>query len=221
MGKIDIKNYKPLGEIVFDHLKNEIIEGRLSSGERLMEVSIAEKLGVSRTPVREAIRKLEKEGFVVIQSRKGAYVSDTTPKDMRDVFEIRRVLEGFATELAAKNMTDEEIFNLMITHKAFMHALENNHIDSLIQLDREFHNQILKASGNLKLIELTTQISEQIQRYRSSYFLGVGSFDDLATCHTDIVNSIEKRDSIRAGDAARAHIKNIEDKILNLRRKNE
>ncbi len=221
MDKIDIKNYKPLGEIVFDYLKNEIIEGRLTSGERLMEVSIAEKLGVSRTPVREAIRKLEKEGFVVIESRKGAYVSDATPKDILDIFEVRKVLEGFAAELAAKHMTDEEIFNLMITHKAFINALESNNVDALIQLDREFHNQIIKSSGNLKLIELTTQLSEQIQRYRSSYFLGSETFDDLAKSHTDIVEAIEKRNSDIAGNATRNHIKNIEERMLNLRRHNE
>ena len=100
-GKFHIKNYKPLGEVVFDHLREAILSGELKPGERLMEITLAEQLGVSRTPVREAIRKLQKEKFVEMVPRKGAYVANLTAKDIIDVLEIRIILEGFASELAA------------------------------------------------------------------------------------------------------------------------
>ena len=105
---IELDSYKPLRDIVFEALREAIIAGQLRPGERLMEVQIADELGVSRTPVREAIRKLELEGFVIMVPRKGAYVSDISIKDITDVFEIRRALEGLAVELAARRMTEDE-----------------------------------------------------------------------------------------------------------------
>ena len=99
--KINLDNYKPLRDVVFENLREAILEGKLEPGQRLMEVQLAEQLGVSRTPVREAIRKLELEGLVVMLPRKGAYVADVSLKDIIDVLEIRSTLEGLAAYLAA------------------------------------------------------------------------------------------------------------------------
>ena len=106
---IRLDNYKPLRELVFESLREAIIQGKLGPGERLMEIQLAEEMGVSRTPVREAIRKLELEGLVVMIPRKGAYVAGLSLKDIADVFEIRRALEGLAAELASERATDEEL----------------------------------------------------------------------------------------------------------------
>ena len=92
--RLEIRNYKPLGEVVFEYLRNAILAGELKPGERLMEVTLAEQLGVSRTPVREAIRKLEKESFVIMIPRKGAYVADLTKKDIMEMLEIRKELRS-------------------------------------------------------------------------------------------------------------------------------
>lgn len=105
---IRLDNYKPLRELVFESLREAIIIGKLSPGERMMEIQLAEEMGVSRTPIREAIRKLELEGLVVMIPRKGAYVAGVSLKDIADVFEIRRALEGLAAELAAERASDEE-----------------------------------------------------------------------------------------------------------------
>src|SRR6056297_804513 len=102
-----INGYKPLGNIVYESLKESILNGSLKPGEKLMESRIAEDLGVSRTPVREAIRKLEKEKYVKMIPRKGAYVEDLTMEDILEVLEIRIVLEGLASKLAARNISDE------------------------------------------------------------------------------------------------------------------
>lgn len=88
---IKLDKYKPLREIVFETLREAIIQGRLRPGQRMMEIQLAEEMGVSRTPVREAIRKLELEGFVVMVPRKGAYVAGISVKDIVDVFEVRAV----------------------------------------------------------------------------------------------------------------------------------
>ena len=107
-----LQNYQPLRDVVFEHLRNSILNGELKPLERLMEVQLAEQLGVSRTPVREAIRKLELEGLVIMVARKGAYVADVSVKDILDVLEVRCVLEGLAASLAAERMTEEELEKL-------------------------------------------------------------------------------------------------------------
>ena len=112
--KLNLDEYKPLRDVVFENLRGAIVEGRLKPGERLMEVQLAEQLGVSRTPVREAIRKLELEGLVVMLPRKGAYVANMSLKDLIDVLEIRASLEGLAASLAAERITDEDIKKLEV-----------------------------------------------------------------------------------------------------------
>ena len=109
MVPVRLDSYKPLREVVFDSLREAIINGTLRPGERMMEIQMAEELGVSRTPVREAIRKLELEGFVVMLPRKGAYVAGISLKDIADVFEVRASLEALASGLAAERITGEEL----------------------------------------------------------------------------------------------------------------
>lgn len=214
MNKIDIRNYKPLGEIVFDYLKNAIISGELKPGERLMEIAIAQQLGVSRTPVREAIRKLEKEKFIEMIPRKGAYVSSTTTKDMLDVLEVRRLIEGFASELAAERMSDEKLAELSNTHQAFIRALDDGDRDSMVALDNEFHELIFESAENLKLIEIQKQLSEQVQRYRLNYFNDYSEFEELREMHEKIFSAIEKKASKLAGDLARQHVELIEKRVV-------
>ena len=110
--KINLDNYKPLRDVVFENLREAILEGKLEPGQRLMEVQLAEQLGVSRTPVREAIRKLELEGLVVMLPRKGAYVADVSLKDIIDVLDIRSPVEGLAAYLAADRITEEGVVRL-------------------------------------------------------------------------------------------------------------
>jgi DNA-binding GntR family transcriptional regulator len=214
MNKIDIRNYKPLGEIVFDYLKNAIISGELKPGERLMEISIAQQLGVSRTPVREAIRKLEKEKFIEMIPRKGAYVSSTTLKDMLEVLEVRRLIEGFASELAAERMSDESLAELFRTHKAFLKALDDQDTDSMVALDNEFHDLIFMSAENSKLLEIQRSLSEQVMRYRLSYFNEFRNYDELREMHEQIYDAIEKKDAKRAGDVARQHVEKIEKRVV-------
>ena len=103
---VDMNEYLPLRDVVFNTLRQAILKGELKPGERLLEIALAERLGVSRTPVREAMRKLEQEGLVVMIPRRGAQVASITEKDLNDVLEVRITLENMAIEKACANMTD-------------------------------------------------------------------------------------------------------------------
>lgn len=109
---IRLDAYRPLREVVSETLRKAIKDGVLKPGERLMEIQLAEELGVSRTPIREAIRKLELEGFVVMVPRRGTYVADISLKDIAQVFEIRSALEQLSAGLAAERITPDELEDL-------------------------------------------------------------------------------------------------------------
>ena len=117
--EMTIDEYLPLRDVVFNTLRRAILKGELEPGERLMEIALANKLGVSRTPIREAIRKLELEGLVVMIPRKGAEVARITEKDLRDVLEVRTSLEKLAIELACDRITEEDINDLNLACKDF------------------------------------------------------------------------------------------------------
>ena len=108
----NVNEYLPLRDVVFNTLRQAIITGEFAPGERLMEISLANRLGVSRTPVREAIRKLELEGLVIMIPRKGAQVARITEKNLRDVIEIRTVLEEFAAVLACERIDQSGLHDL-------------------------------------------------------------------------------------------------------------
>lgn len=121
--------YLPLRDVVFRTLRRAILKGELKPGERLMEVQLANRLGVSRTPVREAIRKLELEGLVTMIPRRGAEVAEITEKNMRDVLEVRRALEELAVKIACEKMTDEEIELLRQASKKFRDTMYKRQSD--------------------------------------------------------------------------------------------
>ncbi|NLP43336.1 MAG: GntR family transcriptional regulator [Peptococcaceae bacterium] len=207
MGKrllpVKLDSYKPLREIVLEALREAIINGVLEPGERLMEIQLAEELGVSRTPIREAIRKLELEGFVVMTPRKGAYVAGVSYKDIKDVFEIRAALEGLAAGLAAEKITDEELEQL---ERVLHYEKEPDNLEDMIQSDTDFHALLYKASRNEKLIGILGNLREQIQRYRATSLAVPGRVRYAIAEHRDIVDAIARHDVKEAQALATAHI---------------
>ena len=107
--EVNMNEYLPLRDVVFNTLRKAILRGELKPGERLMEIQLANKLGVSRTPIREAIRKLELEGLVLMIPRKGAEVAQITEKNMQDVLEVRKALEELSVQLACERITPEQV----------------------------------------------------------------------------------------------------------------
>ena len=133
---LNMDAYLPLRDVVFNTLREAILKGDLKPGERLMELQLAAKLGVSRTPIREAIRKLELEGLVLMIPRKGAEVAKISEKSLRDVLEVRRSLEELAIELACQRMTDEEIDQLEQRQNAFKNAIHKGNAMNIAEIGR-------------------------------------------------------------------------------------
>lgn len=210
---IKLDNYKPLREIVFETLREAIIQGNLEPGERLMEIQLAEEMGVSRTPVREAIRKLELEGFVVMVPRKGAYVAGISVKDIADVFEVRAALEGLAASLAAERATAEELEEM---ERVSLHIYEagDSQINSVVERDADFHDLIYKASRNQRLIQIITLLKEQIQRFRITSLSQPGRLKHAVDEHKGIIEAISEHNVELAGLLAREHIETAEQTFL-------
>lgn len=206
LNSLEIKNYKPLGEVVFDYLRNAILSGELKPGERLMEVTIAEQLGVSRTPVREAIRKLEKEKFVIMIPRKGAYVADLTKKDILEVLEIRKELEGFAAELAATRMEEQEIEKLGEILSDFNLCMDAMDKKRMIETDNAFHSTIFEATKNSRLMHMIYDLHDQFQRFRLIYFSEFSNFKEIQASHIRIYNAIINKDAETARTEAESHV---------------
>lgn len=213
---IKLDTYKPLREIVFETIREAIISGRLPPGERLMEMQLADDLGVSRTPVREAIRKLELEGFVVMIPRKGAYVSGLSFKEIADVYEIRGALEGLAAALAAERATEQEIEDMERLLVKIAACIEEGKMDRIIELDSDFHNSLYKASHNQRLVQMISLLLEQIQRYRVTTLSHPGRARAALEEHRSILEAIAKRNVKRAQELARDHVESAEKSFLDV-----
>ncbi|NLW06924.1 MAG: GntR family transcriptional regulator [Clostridia bacterium] len=211
-GKLD--NYKPLREIVFEALREVIIKGQLKAGERLMEVQLAEELGVSRTPVREAIRKLELEGLVVMIPRKGAYVADMSVKDIADIFEIRAALESLAAGLACESITEEEMEELERMLIKFAECVHKGELEKLVEADTQFHEIVYRASRNKRLVQIISNLRENIQRFRAISMGMAGRMRETLEEHKRLVEAINARNVELARRIAREHIENSENKVM-------
>ncbi len=212
--KIGLQNHKPLRELVFEYIRKLIIKGDLKPGERLMEVELADKMGVSRTPIREAIRKLELEGLVIMEVRKGAYVADVSIKETIDILEVRSVLEGLAAAIAAEKITEDEIKDLEEINRVFEIAVKNNDTDTMIEKDTEFHNLIFKASRNTKLVQMVYSLQELVMRFRVIYFNEFKRAVEMPKEHKAMHEAILARDSEKASYYAKLHIDMLKQTLL-------
>lgn len=191
---MQMNEFLPLRDVVFNTLRQAILTGELKPGERLMEIHLANKLGVSRTPIREAIRKLELEGLVTMIPRRGAEVAQITEKSMNDVLEIRRALDALCVELACERITEEDLGRLKQACKAFEAAVRTKDIKKVAQADVELHDIIVQATGNQRLVQLINNLSEQMYRYRFEYIKDIGQHQRLIEEHRMIYESIVKKD---------------------------
>lgn len=212
--KLNLDEYKPLRDVVFESLREAILEGKLNPGQRLMEVQLAEQLGVSRTPVREAIRKLELEGLVVMLPRKGAYVANMSLKDIIDVLEIRASLEGLSAYLAAERISEEDIKKLEKIADDFKKSANDLDVESSLKMDVEFHECIFKATNNKRLHQLINSLWEQVYRFRVTYISDYDSSVNIIKEHELILDAIKKGDSELAKKYATDHIEKAEQFII-------
>ena len=212
--EVSMNEYLPLRDVVFNTLRQAILRGELKPGERLMEIQLANRLGVSRTPIREAIRKLELEGLVLMIPRKGAEVAEITEKSLRDVLEVRRALEELAVELVCVKITDEQIQDLKGAAEDFKASLKEGDITRIAEADVKFHDVIYMATDNQKLIQLLNNLREQMYRYRVEYLKRSDFHQQLIDEHEEIIETIENGQKERAVQVVCQHVDNQVEAVM-------
>ena len=210
----EMDEYLPLRDVVFKTLRQGILTGELKPGERLMEIHLANKLGVSRTPIREAIRKLELEGLVTMIPRKGAEVAQITEKSMKDVLEVRKVLDRLSVELACERITEGEKEQLREACIAFEEAVQEGDFARIARADVAFHDIIVAATGNMRLSQMVNNLAEQMYRYRFEYIKDKNQHQRLVEEHKVIYDGILEGNKDKALAAIDEHIDNQEKVIL-------
>ncbi len=219
--KLNMNAYLPLRDVVFQTLREAILKGDLRPGERLMELQLAAKLGVSRTPIREAIRMLEQEGLAVTIPRKGAEVARMTEKNMEDVLQIREALDDLAVQVACDKMTEQQLKNLALAMKNFENAIQTGNLSKIVAYDVEFHDIIYESTDNPKLVTLLSNLREQIYRYRVEYLKGKENYPMLIKEHETILEALREKNKERVVEAMHSHIRNQAETVKNIIREQE
>lgn len=205
---VTMNEYLPLRDVVFNTLRQAILKGELEPGERLMEIQLSERLGVSRTPIREAIRKLELEGLVLMIPRKGAEVAKISETSLREVLEVRRSLEELAAELACQRIGERELLDLEEAEEAFAEAIINGEPMEIAESDEHYHDLIYQATGNSRLVQILNNLREQMYRYRLEYIKDEDKRQILVVEHEHILQALKNHDIQDAKSAVRGHIDN-------------
>lgn len=215
LSQVELHPSKPLRDIVFEHLREAILDGRLLPKQRLMEIQLAEILGVSRTPIREAIRKLELEGLIIMTPRKGAYVADVSLKEVIEVLEVRASLEGLGAILAAKKATEEGIIQLEKNTEELEKYVKEKNLTKMIEWDGKFHDILFSQGKNEKLIYTINSLRTQVRRFRVIYFTEYEvTSEKIIDEHKNIIKALKERDEEKAFKMAKEHIYEIRNFFL-------
>lgn len=206
---------KSLRGQVFDKIRSDILNGKYKRGEELVESSIGKELGISRTPVREAIRQLELEGLVQLVPNKGAFVTGISEKDVRDIYLIRARLEGLAARMAAKNITPELLDAMEETVVLSEYHAKKEHYEQVCEMDSKFHKLLYKASGSRILEHTLTDFHQYVQRVRMASIMKKRRMEKSNDEHDAILTAIREHDEEKAELVATRHISNIVENLKN------
>lgn len=211
------KRFLSLEEQVFAELEEEILTGRLERGAPLGEIALSERLGVSRTPIRSAIRRLAEDGLVEIIANKGAVVVGVTKEDLVDIYRIRVRLEGLASSLAAEKIDEEglrEVRESVELSEFYLKAFRGKDVDRLKELDSQFHETIYKATGNRMLCKTLSELHRKIKVYREISLSVPGRLESSVIEHKEILRAIEAGNSIEADRLTSLHIERALENLL-------
>jgi DNA-binding GntR family transcriptional regulator len=197
---------KSLGQHVFENLKQAIIRGEVSPGKRLVESRIADALGISRTPVREAIHKLEREGLLEKLPRGGFSVMGFSREDIEETFGIRSVLESYAARLAAIKHRKEELNPLEEKINEYQNCLDLAHLEKLPKINTEFHDLLYALSRSPKLIKMINDLKDQIYRFRRILLNVEGMARISNEDHRQMLKAMKEKDAAKVEKLVRDHI---------------
>ena len=203
-----------LRDRVYEILKKSIISQEIPPGEKIDEEAIAKQLGVSRTPIRETLCRLENEGIVKIVPRRGAFVAKHSREKITELLMVREVLEGFAARLAVDHITEQTIDQMRSLFKDYSESNIRDRSKDYTQADLEFHNLIIKASKNSLLISFMNTLNDHIQMLRLQTFSLEGRPEHSMAEHVHIIEAIEKKDPSSAESLMREHIRNVRESAL-------
>jgi len=210
---LKIEGYELLNQKVYRILKEAIIKGFLEPGTKLLENKIAEEMHVSRTPVREAMQKLVAEGFVKTTPNQTMVVTEVSLEDVKDVLQIRGVLEGLAGRIVAKKINEQGIDELEnIVAQMSLHVSKKD-LTSYCKVDDEFHNLILNVCGNKWIIQIRDNLGSFIYRFRIKSLSVPGRLKCSLEEHQKIMGSLKKHNSEEADKLSQIHMENT---IINI-----
>jgi DNA-binding GntR family transcriptional regulator len=196
-----------LWQRVYDHLRTEIFEGRLEPGAELIEVALAEQLGVSRGPLREAIGRLAAEGLVTVSPRRGAVVRSLSKEEFLELYQVREALERMAVQLAVPRLTEARVKELAALNEMMNASAAREDIQGFFEANVAFHARLLEASGNTKLQELYRQLLGQLGRYRLRSLTLRGNLQRSVSEHAAILRAAKRGDADRAAQLMAEHIR--------------
>jgi DNA-binding GntR family transcriptional regulator len=189
-----LRKHKTLREQIVSSLRESIVKGELKSGQKLTEPELAEKLGISRTPIREAFRQLESEGFLTVIPRRGAVVSSLTRKEVQDFYEIKSLLEGYAARVAAQRVTKKDIEKLKKINEQLEALIEEDDVEAFFRKNNEFHNTFIALCGNEKLLEIRSNLVQKFLRFRLQALAVPGRLLESVKQHRVIIRALVKKD---------------------------
>ena len=187
-------------------LEDAILQGKIKQGDRLIEEDLASKLGISRAPIREALRMMHKEGLVVISPRKGAVVNSISPEDIAEIYEATSVLEGLAVKLFCARCTDEELADLQQLYADMEEQIRNKDVVQYRKLNRQFHAALIQGSKNKKLIEICGVLQKQISWFQNMNLSMQSRMGVSLQEHKEVIDACLAKDPETAGRKASEHI---------------
>jgi len=195
-----IEKHQTLREKILETIREAIINGTLKAGEKVAEPELAERFGISRTPIREAFRQLESEGYLTVIPRKGAVVTSLSERDVEELFALKSLIEGYAARLAATSLTEKEITRLEWINDRLQQLCKEGDVKTFFRMDTEFHELFIKAAGNLKLCEFHSQMLKKINRLRMASLSLPGRMEISVDEHRKIISAFKAGDGERANE---------------------
>ena len=198
-----IERHQTLREKILETIREAILKGDLKPGEKVAEPELAEQFGISRTPIREAFRQLESEGYLTVVPRKGAVVAALSERDVQEYYEVKSILEGYAAELAAKNLSEKELAKLEAINEHLKKLATAGDVKTFYKIHNDFHETFLKAADNIKLYELIKQLGMKFSRMRMASLSVDGRMAISVSEHDKLLEAFRQHD----GKAAEALVK--------------
>jgi DNA-binding GntR family transcriptional regulator len=198
-----IERHQTLREKILETIRDAILKGSLKPGERVSEPELADRFGISRTPIREAFRQLESEGYLVVIPRKGAVVASLSERDIEEFYAIKIILEGFAAKMAAEKLTDKDIERLETINERLAQIAKDGDVKSFFRVHNEFHELFIKAAGNDKLYDMINQLVMKFKRLRLASLSQPGRMEISVEEHRNMIQAFKEHDGERADSLVR------------------